>query len=864
MRTNWRTIATVLLLALLGNTPLFSRPLPKDIVARLSESGELERMVARLQDARSRGVDQPSGNLFRHRPSTLAGTTTDTLHVLVILVDFPDFTFDQGAPNFVAATPQMFDSLLFSRGRNPTHSMTEYYFENSYGKLFLVGDVTRWYRMPQTYGYYCNGQSGFGFYPRNAQKLVEDAIAAADPNVNFAQYDNDGDGRVEGIFVVHAGIGAEEAGGSGSLIWSHQWSINPRQVDSVFVSDYSMEPEETTGGRLIPIGVFCHEFGHVLGLPDLYDIDYSTNGIGDWSVMAGGSYNGGSRVPAQFDAWCKVTLGWVTPTNYVANADSQTLARVEDNPQVFRLWRGGAIGPQYFLVENRQRKLFDRFLPGDGLLIYHIDETVPGNWDENHRLVDIEQADGLRQLNNSGSQGDAADPFPGATNNRTFDDLSNPNSRDYGNQHTQVGVWNVSNSDSLMTANIEVFFSRPALAIASFWLDDTTFGNGDGVIDSAETVVLRLTVTSLMAAASGVSVVAQADNADILFSDRTSSLGTIASLDSVSNSADPIVFSLAPTLPLPRTVYFSLEVATADSLSVIQATVKGTLGRPRVLIVDDDSEKSYESYYTGALDSLREPYGFRTASLVSTADFASYPTAFWFTGDQRLPALAHQSVLKLQTFLDNGGQLFLSGQSLAEGLAAGPDSTFLTNYLHTRYAGNNPITSSLYTVGKPGDPITDSKKVWIMGADGAVNLTSPDYFSPLPQGPAILTYMSTGRAAGVRYGANYRVVFLGFGFEGITNTRTAQGYETREQFLSDVLNWLVTGRPTYLLGDVSDDGVVDLLDLVWLLQYELSGNPAPKPILQVGDVNCDTAYDMQDLVTLLNHVVFGDPLPCAP
>ena len=111
-----------------------------------------------------------------------------------------------------------------------------------------------------------------------------------------------------------------------------------------------MEPEETGSGQLIRIGVFCHEFGHVLGLPDLYDTDYSSRGVGYWSMMAGGSWNGGGLYPSHFDAWSKYQLGWVNPVIVERDTFSVDIPAIEDTAISYILWTEGQTSAEYFIT----------------------------------------------------------------------------------------------------------------------------------------------------------------------------------------------------------------------------------------------------------------------------------------------------------------------------------------------------------------------------------------------------------------------------------------------------------------------------------------------------------------------------------
>ncbi len=382
--------------------------------------------------------------------------------ILVLLVDFSD----KGSQT----PPVFFDSLIFSKTKS---SVRRYYLENSYGLLDLVTvhypSATRWLRAPQTLAYYAGTNYGLGTYPQNARKLVEDAVDLADPLVNFANYDNNGDGYVDGLAVIHSGPGAEFTGSSLD-IWSHKWAITPRLKDGVYVFNYTMEPEYWSAPGDMTIGVYCHEFGHIIGgLPDLYDLDGGSQGIGRFSVMAGGTWNGtrGSS-PAHFDAWCKIRLGFAAPNVVSSDRAAVPIPSAEkSDTSIFRLWTNGSTGPEYFLVENRQQTGYDAALPASGLLIWHIDDTVstgnrfpwypPNSPGAGHYQIALVQADNLYQLEKNQSSGNTGDPFPGSALNRTFNTTTAPNSASYAGNFSFVQVENISGSKDTMTAD---FFVR--------------------------------------------------------------------------------------------------------------------------------------------------------------------------------------------------------------------------------------------------------------------------------------------------------------------------------------------------------------------------------------------------------------------
>ncbi|MDH4232841.1 MAG: M6 family metalloprotease domain-containing protein, partial [Nitrospirota bacterium] len=239
---------------------------------------------------------------------------------LVLLVDFSD---EEGQESREYFQQMMFGNMPSSA---PKGSFMDYYLEVSYGQFQVVGMVNNadveWIRLPQTSVYYAAGCYGISkgctnVYPQNAQRMVEDAVNAAKAlGLDFGPYDSDNDGFVDSLFVIHAGRGGENSGNSND-IWSHKWATS-YNVDTgsknalnntVYVRTYSTEPEYWYALHDMTIGVYAHEYGHILGLPDLYDTDYTSQGVGRWSLMAGGSWNGTlGDTPAHMDAWSKYRL----------------------------------------------------------------------------------------------------------------------------------------------------------------------------------------------------------------------------------------------------------------------------------------------------------------------------------------------------------------------------------------------------------------------------------------------------------------------------------------------------------------------------------------------------------------------------
>lgn len=534
-----RHVALTVLLAIVPGT-VSAVPFRPDVLTTLRTEGKLAAVVAADRDARERGLDTPPATAHGWLARQPGDRVIPDRQAVVILVDFSDKPANQST-----YPSSHYDGMLFSVNSYPGGSMRDWYLENSYGQFNVTGATTVWLRMPQTYAYYVDGQAGLGTYPHNAQKLAEDAVAAADPLIDFSQFDDDGpdgipdsgddDGVVDALFIVHAGPGRETTG-SDNDIHSHAWStVNPLAVDGVTASGYSIEPED---GRR---GVFGHEFGHVLGLPDLYDTDYSSNGVGNWCMMSFGSWGGGGLTPVHFLSWCKARLGFLDPTTPLVNQAAASIPQVETNPRTYKLWTGGYPAWQYFMVENRQRVGSDVSLPGDGLILTHIDETAGGNADENHPLVAIEQADGQFHLEHAQGS-DAGDPWPGSTVNRNFTDTSTPNSRDYAGAPTQVAVRNTSNSAATMNADLEVE-NQPIFCVDG-WMAAALGGNGDGDIDPGEQWDMAVTVHNRGLPATAVSGTGTSTSPVVTVITGASSFGSIGA-EAIAAGTPPFRFSLA-------------------------------------------------------------------------------------------------------------------------------------------------------------------------------------------------------------------------------------------------------------------------------------------------------------------------------
>lgn len=440
---------------MIGPSPELKKKLKADLkqVKRSLGSSVLSNLIKPLAKSRlgfNDGLLKP-GSVFALGTSAYGVRTRSAsraplrgnLKVAVILVDFSDKPMTQ--------PKKRFNDLFFSEGVVPTGSVKEYFKEVTNGLVSISGQVVGPYRMPKKLSEYAHGESGTGNASPNARNMALDAAKAANPKINFSTYDNDNDGYVDAFVVIHAGPGAEITGSAGD-VWSHKWVLpGVYNADGTSIYAYLTVPEDCE------LGVCAHELGHLLfGFPDLYDSDYTSEGIGNWCLMAGGSWNNNGLTPAHPCAWCKIQQNWVTTINQSSNASAIVIDDVKQSNEVYRLWKDGGPGNEYFLVENRLKKKYDKYLPGEGLLIYHIDDSMEDNSNEQHYKVALLQADGRQHLEKGTNTGDAGDVWPGTSRKKTFSRSSKPNSKSYGGVDTKVAIKNIKFSAGKITTDLYV------------------------------------------------------------------------------------------------------------------------------------------------------------------------------------------------------------------------------------------------------------------------------------------------------------------------------------------------------------------------------------------------------------------------
>ena len=801
-----RLFAFFIIAALLMIATASAVPPSPEAIEKWKAEGIFEQKIANLKAFKNAGGCAPStpSVLNRLRSAQRSATdvnVTDTIAAVVILVDFSDWQWDGQS---IAATIGDFDSLLFSDSTtdsifNNTGSMTDFYMQNSYGTVFIRGEIYGWYRMPQTYAYYVGDNDGLSL----GSVLARDAVLAANPDIDFSQFSSDGN-SVDGVVIVHPGAGAE-SGAYG--IWSHKSTISGQPfLDGVQLSDYTVNPEES-GGGLTPIGVFTHEHGHVLGLPDLYDTDYdppTSEGLGGWSLMAGGSYNGGSRYPSNLDAWCRKALGWVTVINVPANLDSVEIPAVEFNPVIYQIKDTNTLSArEYWLVENRQPYGSDVALPGHGLCIYHIDENVFGNSNYLRYMVALEQADGLNGLALSGSGGDAGDPFPGSLNKREFHDQSVPNSKgNVGAKVTEVGVWEITDSDSIMYADLDYTFSRPNIiytGVDSLVVSDVAGGDGDGFVEPGETIEISCRLKNTMRNGYNWYMTVSTDHPNVQFTNnhafQTSQL--LKSAPSVLTD-NPVTFSLLPGSD-PTIADFTLTI-TADSVNgsgdeqyTKTFTFRQSLGMPNIMIVDDDAGGASELELIRTFDGLRLPQAihYKTSGTPSAGTLAQFDYVFWMSGLKPTGALTAGDVAAMKSYLDGGGNLVVASATAAAQLHL-LDSAFMRDYFKVRF--QDSVTYGNFFYGVPGNPLSEGTR-YVFSPGTPSNMKKVTRIQPTSDGVLSfeLSALFTGTPylghCGVMHSGSYKSVFLTFPLEYVSYSDTTGGYAHRDTLTQRILRF---------------------------------------------------------------------------
>ncbi|TRX72425.1 M6 family metalloprotease domain-containing protein [Carboxylicivirga sp. M1479] len=375
-------------------------------------------------------------------------------NVPVVRIQFTDLTGTKTTADFEEFFHDMDDS---EEGDPYGGSFNQYYYENSQGTFTIKAHIFNWVTANNNQTYYANSHTDS---QSRVRQMTREAIneLEANNNIDWSIFDNQNSGNVDMVMVIHAGEGAAWRGND-DYIWAHMWWDLNISHDGVDFDVYNVQPE-LQDGEMASIGLYAHEFGHALGLPDLYDYNYVSQGIGDWGIMAGGSWLGSGYCPSHFCAWSKTKLGWASPIEIKDNNSLITVKKYHEygDPINNNVYRFSSDNPdEYFLISNRRQDSYDWYLPGEGLIIEHINEQGD-NSDRNDPLVQIVEADGEWNLYDNG-YADGGDVFPGSSNVTMFSDATNPSANLRNGNTSGLFMRNISQVENSMDITFDNGFN---------------------------------------------------------------------------------------------------------------------------------------------------------------------------------------------------------------------------------------------------------------------------------------------------------------------------------------------------------------------------------------------------------------------
>lgn len=379
---------------------------------------------------------------------------TGEVKSLVFLVSFSDldFTIDDAHTHF--------HNMLNEEGYNDyggKGSCRDFYVDASNGKFLPEFDVYGPVKLPETMAYY-GGNSGWS-HDVNAHKMLLHAGQLLDEEVDFSQYDLDKDGFVDNVFIFYAG--ASEADGAGEdCVWPHQSSIglnSDYKFDGVNLNRYACGSEMSLG-KPDGIGTFCHEFAHVLGLPDLYNTTDASAAYTpqEYSLMDAGCYNGNGCQPPTLSAFERNALKWLGDDLVeITGPASCRLEHILESNKAYLINTDAE--NEFFLFENRQLSGWDETLPKNGMLIWHIEYNKTAfnsailNNNSTHQRVDLVEASGKT---GSSTMVKRKYPFPGNAKVTSFTYSGTPSFQSWSGKDLGLPITDIEEKDGVITFNV--------------------------------------------------------------------------------------------------------------------------------------------------------------------------------------------------------------------------------------------------------------------------------------------------------------------------------------------------------------------------------------------------------------------------
>lgn len=463
-----------------------------------------QRNARRMARLANRGVVDASGKPVRR---VMAGATggegigvTGKRKGLVILVNFKDKKMQ--SKHTQAEWNDYFNKVGYNKYGN-NGSVHDYFYAQSYGKLDLefdvIGPVTVSKNMA-SYG--ANDAQGNDIDPAG---MIKEAceLAYAKEKMDMSQYDWDGDGAVDQVYVIYAGYG-EAAGGEANTIWPHEWDIQGGGYSLVLggqrIRTYACS-SELNGGYgtdISGIGTACHEFSHCMGIPDFYDTaGGGCFGMDAWDLMDYGSYGGDGYEPTGYNTYEKWVSGWIEPTILTEPCYIKNMKPLSDAPEACVVFNE-ANKNEYYIFENRQLKGTDVALPNHGMLVIHVDYDQKVWFDNevnntsNHQRFTVVPAD-----NKLTSETVSGDTYPGTTKSTELTDTSKPaatlfNANSDGRKFLGKPVTEITEKDGLISFTFMGGVNLDAPQPKVMNMTETSFTGGWNAVDGAESYTVEL------------------------------------------------------------------------------------------------------------------------------------------------------------------------------------------------------------------------------------------------------------------------------------------------------------------------------------------------------------------------------------
>ena len=362
------------------------------VVLTLSAAPPRYPLPGKRQMCRTYELAEREGRLNK-APQKASVRWEGTLHQLVILVDYPDKTFKNAEP--LTLWQKIFNEQGYSEDKF-RGSVHDYFYDQSNGLLDLEFDVCM-VHLDSVYSYY--GKNDSQGDDLRLREMVSEAVAKVDTTLvtDWSPYDWDGDGEVEQVFLLFAGMG-ENDGGDDDTVWPCQWSMKRRQklYDGRYAFDFGCFAELSGYSNYASFGVLCHEYSHCLGLPDFYmTVDPWSSIVAYWSLMDYGCYAGdGGYRPVGYSAYERMSLGWMDVEELTKPSTISGMTHVANQGPAYKVTNSGN-SDEFYIIENRQPVGWDAGLPGSGLLVWHVDYSASA-WANNtlnnsalHRRVSI-------------------------------------------------------------------------------------------------------------------------------------------------------------------------------------------------------------------------------------------------------------------------------------------------------------------------------------------------------------------------------------------------------------------------------------------------------------------------------------------